>query len=405
MHFQEWWVRLRAEVPASRFVVAGLDRAAAAPGVLDALRDADVIVLPPSNPVVSIGIILGVPGVRDALRGSTAPVVGVSPLISGRPVRGHADACLSAIGVESTSAAVAGLYADFLDGWLVDPADASVSGARGRDRRPRRAAPHDRRRRGHRGHRREPPRARRARPHGELVTRPLTIVPVLGVPEVREGDDVAGAAARRPSATGGLAPGDVVVVSSKVVSKALGLRATGADKSELVLRESRARRRRARRRVTGSPGSSRRSAGPVMAAAGIDASNTGPSGELLLLPHDPDACARDRALGAAVPRAGMPSSAPLAVVLSDTAGRPWRAGLTDFALGSAGLQRAARPPRRGGRRRAGDVGDRAGRGRRDRLLPPTSSRARPTASRRPWSAGCPSRGSSAARSGAVGDGR
>ncbi|KGN32374.1 2-phospho-L-lactate transferase [Knoellia sinensis KCTC 19936] len=126
VHFQEWWVRLRAEVPASRFVVAGLDRAAAAPGVLEALRSADVIVLPPSNPVVSIGIILGVPGVRDALRGSQAPVVGVSPLISGRPVRGHADACLSAIGVESTAAAVAGLYADFLDGWLVDPADAGV---------------------------------------------------------------------------------------------------------------------------------------------------------------------------------------------------------------------------------------------------------------------------------------
>ena len=90
------------------------------------MRSADVVVLPPSNPVVSIGIILGVPGVRDALRGSQAPVVGVSPLISGRPVRGHADACLSAIGVESTSAAVAGLYADFLDGWLVDPADAGV---------------------------------------------------------------------------------------------------------------------------------------------------------------------------------------------------------------------------------------------------------------------------------------
>lgn len=126
VHFQEWWVRMRAEVPASRFVVAGLDRAAAAPGVLEALRSADVVVLPPSNPVVSIGIILGVPGVRDALRGSQAPVVGVSPLISGRPVRGHADACLSAIGVESTSAAVAGLYADFLDGWLVDPADAGV---------------------------------------------------------------------------------------------------------------------------------------------------------------------------------------------------------------------------------------------------------------------------------------
>jgi LPPG:FO 2-phospho-L-lactate transferase len=74
---------------------------------------------------VSIGIILGVPGVRDALRGSSAPVVGVSPLIGGMPVRGHADACLAAIGVESTAAAVAGLYEDFLDGWLVSTEDAA----------------------------------------------------------------------------------------------------------------------------------------------------------------------------------------------------------------------------------------------------------------------------------------
>ncbi len=123
VHFQEWWVRLRAAVPARRFVVAGMDRAAPAPGVLDAIRTADLVLLPPSNPVVSIGIILGVPGVRDALRGSRAPVVGVSPLIAGRPVRGHADACLDAIGVASTSQAVAGLYADFLDGWLVSPGD------------------------------------------------------------------------------------------------------------------------------------------------------------------------------------------------------------------------------------------------------------------------------------------
>jgi LPPG:FO 2-phospho-L-lactate transferase len=123
VHFQEWWVRLRAAVPARRFVVAGLDGAVAAPGVLDAIRTADLVVLPPSNPVVSIGIILGVPGVRDALRGSRAPVVGVSPLIKGRPVRGHADACLEAIGVPSTTRAVAGLYEDFLDGWLVSDED------------------------------------------------------------------------------------------------------------------------------------------------------------------------------------------------------------------------------------------------------------------------------------------
>lgn len=123
IHFQEWWVRHRAAIPAERFVVAGLDRAAPAPGVLDAIRSADVVLLPPSNPVVSIGIILGVPGVRDALRGTRAPVVGVSPLIGGRPVRGHADVCLQTIGVEATSEAVAGLYADFLDGWLVSQDD------------------------------------------------------------------------------------------------------------------------------------------------------------------------------------------------------------------------------------------------------------------------------------------
>ena len=126
VHFQEWWVRQRAAVPARRFVVAGMDGAVAAPGVLDAIRTADLVVFPPSNPVVSIGIILGVPGVRDALRGSRAPVVGVSPLIKGRPVRGHADACLEAIGVASTAGAVAGLYEDFLDVWLVSEEDGDV---------------------------------------------------------------------------------------------------------------------------------------------------------------------------------------------------------------------------------------------------------------------------------------
>ena len=131
VHFQEWWVRLRAAVPARRFVVAGMDGAVAAPGVLEAIRTADLVVLPPSNPVVSIGIILGVPGVRDALRGSRAAVVGVSPLIKGRPVRGHADACLEAIGVATTARAVAGLYEDFLDGWLVSDEDGEV-GSSGR---------------------------------------------------------------------------------------------------------------------------------------------------------------------------------------------------------------------------------------------------------------------------------
>jgi len=127
IHFQEWWVRLHAKVPAERIVIVGVEKAAPGPGVLEALGTADVIVLPPSNPVVSIGPILGVPGIREAVAESTAPVVGLSPIIGGSPVRGMADACLTAIGVETSADAVAGLYADILDGWLVDESDAGLA--------------------------------------------------------------------------------------------------------------------------------------------------------------------------------------------------------------------------------------------------------------------------------------
>lgn len=126
IHFQEWWVRLHAAVPAERIVIVGVDAAKPAPGVLDAIRDADVVLLPPSNPVVSIGPILAVPGVREAVASTVAPVVGLSPIVAGAPVRGMADACLTAIGVETSAAAVAGLFADVLDGWLVDVSDAAA---------------------------------------------------------------------------------------------------------------------------------------------------------------------------------------------------------------------------------------------------------------------------------------
>ncbi|WP_448629744.1 2-phospho-L-lactate transferase [Cellulomonas soli] len=131
IHFEEWWVRHRAAVPAARFVQVGLERATAAPGVIEALTDADVVVLPPSNPVVSVGTILAVPGIRDALRTTSAPVVGVSPVIGGAPVRGMADACLRTIGVETSAGAVARHYgrrADggVLDAWLLDVQDAGT---------------------------------------------------------------------------------------------------------------------------------------------------------------------------------------------------------------------------------------------------------------------------------------
>ncbi|MDQ1295676.1 MAG: 2-phospho-L-lactate transferase [Actinomycetota bacterium] len=124
IHFQEWWVRLRAGVPAHEIVAVGAEESRPAPGVLEAIASADVVLLPPSNPVVSLGTILSVPGIRRALREGAAPVVGVCPIIGGAPVRGMADACLAARGLPTSAATVAGLYADFLDGWLVDDVDA-----------------------------------------------------------------------------------------------------------------------------------------------------------------------------------------------------------------------------------------------------------------------------------------
>jgi 2-phospho-L-lactate transferase len=128
IHFEEWWVRYRAQVEVSEFVQVGLESATAAPGVLEAIRDADLVILPPSNPVVSVGTILAVPGIREALRTTSARVVGVSPIIGGSAVRGMADTCLSVIGVE-TSAAAVGLHygargaGGLLDAWLVDETD------------------------------------------------------------------------------------------------------------------------------------------------------------------------------------------------------------------------------------------------------------------------------------------
>ncbi len=128
MHFQEWWTRYRASLPALRFEQVGVEAARPAPGVLEALAAADLVVLAPSNPVVSIGTILGIPGLREAVRAAPAPVVGVSPIIGGAVVRGMADACLTAVGVATDAAAVARHYGarnqgGLLDGWLIDTVD------------------------------------------------------------------------------------------------------------------------------------------------------------------------------------------------------------------------------------------------------------------------------------------
>ena len=134
IHFQEWWIKYRASIPAQGFVLVGVDQAKPAPGVLVAIETADIVLLPPSNPVVSIGTILQVPGIREAIATTAAPVVGLSPIVGGAPVRGMADACLTALGIETTAAAVAAHYGSrsnggVLDGWLVDSADVDSVGA------------------------------------------------------------------------------------------------------------------------------------------------------------------------------------------------------------------------------------------------------------------------------------
>jgi LPPG:FO 2-phospho-L-lactate transferase len=131
IHFQEWWVRHRANIPTHGFAQVGAEDPAPAPGVLEAIAEADIVLLAPSNPVVSVGAILSVPGIRGALRTTAAPVVGISPVIGGHPLRGMADACLEVIGVDTSAEAIGTYYGarsgnGILDGWLVAPEDSAA---------------------------------------------------------------------------------------------------------------------------------------------------------------------------------------------------------------------------------------------------------------------------------------
>src|SRR5690349_20364016 len=131
IHFQEWWVRYRGDVPTHRFVFVGAEAAKPAAGVLEAIGNAAGVLVAPRNPVVSIAPILAVPLLKEAVLDGPAPVVGVSPIIGGAPVRGMADRCLATLGVEVSAAGVGGLYAGradngLLDGWLVDTTDEGV---------------------------------------------------------------------------------------------------------------------------------------------------------------------------------------------------------------------------------------------------------------------------------------
>ncbi|MGJ0205104.1 2-phospho-L-lactate transferase [Leucobacter sp. gxy201] len=148
LHFEEWWVRLRATVPAVRFERRGREGggAVASPTAVAAIGAADVVIVAPSNPVVSIGTmagfpggagragVAGLPGIAEALRASAAPVVGVSPIIESSPLRGMARQCLEALAQPCTAEAVGLGYGarsrgGIIDGWLVDTVDAAALSA------------------------------------------------------------------------------------------------------------------------------------------------------------------------------------------------------------------------------------------------------------------------------------
>jgi len=172
-----------------------------------------------------------------------------------------------------------------------------------------------------------------------MLTAPVTLTPLLGFPEVRQGDDLVELVLKALPDNGiELDDGDILVVSSKIASKAMGLSAPLVERDDMVLSHT-VRVVAERMTPLGITSIVETVAGPVMAAAGVDASNTADDSIVLVLPDDPDAVAAEIRIGV---RTGWEARSGnhlrLGVVVSDTAGRPWRIGQTDFALGAAGIQ-------------------------------------------------------------------
>ena len=129
LHFQEYMVKRRCIDEVKDVVFIGVEDAQPAPGVIDAIKDAEAILLAPSNPIVSIGSILAVPGIHDALHEASGMVVAVSPIVGGSPIKGPADKLMSGLGMEVSAVGVARCYRDFLDVMVIDKKDASLASA------------------------------------------------------------------------------------------------------------------------------------------------------------------------------------------------------------------------------------------------------------------------------------
>jgi coenzyme F420-0:L-glutamate ligase/coenzyme F420-1:gamma-L-glutamate ligase len=170
-------------------------------------------------------------------------------------------------------------------------------------------------------------------------TPPVALTPLLGLPEVREGDNVAEILLKGLQRNEiQLLDGDILVLSSKVISKAMGLRAPAGEQAEVVLSQT-VRIVAERRTPSGVTRIVESVAGPVMTAAGVDASNTADESTVLLLPDDPDAVAAQIRDGVQTGWLALSGTHVVTgLILSDTAGRPWRNGQTDLALGACGIQ-------------------------------------------------------------------
>jgi LPPG:FO 2-phospho-L-lactate transferase len=127
LEFQEYFVKRRTEGHAREIILEGVDEAAPAPGVVEAIREADGVIISPSNPLVSIGPPLAVAGVREALRETEARVAAVSPIVGGRALKGPADRMLRDQGLEASAVSIARLYEDFLDVLVIDAADEDLA--------------------------------------------------------------------------------------------------------------------------------------------------------------------------------------------------------------------------------------------------------------------------------------
>lgn len=126
LHFEEYMVQRQCADEVQDVVFVGASEAKPAPGVIDAIKEAEAILIAPSNPIVSIGSILSVPGIHDALHEASGMVVAVSPIVGGAPIKGPADKLMRGLGIPVSAVGVARCYRDFLDVMVIDEQDASL---------------------------------------------------------------------------------------------------------------------------------------------------------------------------------------------------------------------------------------------------------------------------------------